>query len=655
MSKQTTQTCHQSNPGAIPFGPARKVLFASAHSIVDPSNGAAVATLDVLQGLAASGFQSQAFCTSKLDHHADVSLEKIITESSEPYQVLPSTCASGQAKVLYTRRHRVPITVVRLESTRQAPQGPEEVRTVLDLFRTYLEVSRPDVMLTYGGDPVSRGLIALARRRGIPVVFAIHNFSYTGLEAFRGVDYCVAPSDFACRYYRDRLSLACQPLPNPVDWDRVRVERRDPRFVTFVNPLPEKGVFPFVRIAHELGRRRPDIPLLVVESRGTRAVLAACGLGRDAAVNVQLMANTTDPRHFWSLTRIALLPSLWWENQPLVAIEAMINGIPVIGSDRGGTPETLGGAGFLLSLPDRLTPQSRIVPAAEEVEPWVETIIRLWDDRALYEEQSSRARQEARRWHPDRLRPLYAEFFGNVRRQAGPPFIGGRAGRGGSLISASPAADLDPSAVSAALWGGVPAAARQVLEVRWVEPGTSAGPARPAGYRFERAREPARGDSPSSSWKKLGEQALDVQAVDLVPSGVDGFDALLLDQVLESADDPAAWLRRLRRLLAPAGAIIAEAGTEEFYTLTGRFPGGNRADEPPRRLFSAESLTRTFRDAGLVPEIIGVVAGSHAPGASPSPPADWPGAPAGANAAVLAFSHLIVRARIGQPGSRDPQ
>ena len=47
--------------------------------------------------------------------------------------------------------------------------------------------------------------------------------------------------------------------------------------MTFVNPLPEKGVYPFVRIAQELGRRRPDIPLLVVESRGTREMLAAWG------------------------------------------------------------------------------------------------------------------------------------------------------------------------------------------------------------------------------------------------------------------------------------------------------------------------------------------------------------------------------------------
>ena len=92
----------------------------------------------------------------------------------------------------------------------------------------------------------------------------------------------------------------------------------------------------------------------------------------------------------------------------------MINGIPVIGSDRGGIPEVLGDSGFVLPLPERLTPTRPIVPEAGEVEPWVETIIRLWDDRALYDEQSRKARAEALRWHPDRIRPRYAEFFRNV-------------------------------------------------------------------------------------------------------------------------------------------------------------------------------------------------------------------------------------------------
>jgi GT2 family glycosyltransferase len=54
------------------------------------------------------------------------------------------------------------------------------------------------------------------------------------------------------------------------------------------------------------------------------------------------------------------------------------------------------------------------VPTVEEVEPWVETIIRLWDDGKLYRECSDKAKTHARRWHPDRVTPRYVEFFKNL-------------------------------------------------------------------------------------------------------------------------------------------------------------------------------------------------------------------------------------------------
>jgi hypothetical protein len=50
-------------------------------------------------------------------------------------------------------------------------------------------------------------------------------------------------------------------------------------------------------------------------------------------------------------------------------------------------------------------------------------IIRLWDDEQFYRETSQNALNEAQRWHPDRLLPLYREFFSNLTRQPGPPLV----------------------------------------------------------------------------------------------------------------------------------------------------------------------------------------------------------------------------------------
>src|SRR2546422_4932322 len=129
-------------------------------------------------------------------------------------------------------------------------------------------------------------MIRVAKERGIVVVFALHNFAYDDASLFRGVDAVVVPSEFTRRWYRERFGLKCVVLPYAIDWQRVLVagERSDTphpgplpqgareypqrstlnarRYVTFVNPQPTKGLFVFARIAEQIARRRPDIPVL---------------------------------------------------------------------------------------------------------------------------------------------------------------------------------------------------------------------------------------------------------------------------------------------------------------------------------------------------------------------------------------------------------
>ena len=123
-------------------------------------------------------------------------LRECCCRDAELYQVRQSACGSGRAQVLYTRRQQVPITIIRLESTRHV-YSTEEIQTVLEFFQKFLDVNRPDVMLTYGGDPITMGMIAEAKRREIPVVFVLHNFAYTNPRVFSNVDYCIVASEFA--------------------------------------------------------------------------------------------------------------------------------------------------------------------------------------------------------------------------------------------------------------------------------------------------------------------------------------------------------------------------------------------------------------------------------------------------------------------------
>jgi glycosyltransferase involved in cell wall biosynthesis len=185
----------------------------------------------------------------------------------------------------------------------------------------------------------------------------------------------------------------------------------EPRYLTFVNPQATKGVTVFARIAAELGRRRPDIPLLVVEGRGRADGLADAGLDLSGLETLHRMANTPDPRDFYRVSRALLVPSLWRETFGRVAAEGLANGLPVLASDRGALPETLGEAGFLFTVPPRCTPTGGVVPTAREVAPWVAAIERLWDDSAWAEEHRGLARAESRRWDNQRLAEEYERFF----------------------------------------------------------------------------------------------------------------------------------------------------------------------------------------------------------------------------------------------------
>ncbi len=389
------------------------ILFTSHTCYFDTFNGASIASRSMMECLVRHGFTAAAVSGSVFESTEGEDLAFSLATSVSAYE---KSCGPNGRVIYRTQVGGVAVTICGCSTV--SPHSPDDTERH-DFLRVYQETVdrfRPDVVVNFGGDPLATEIRRRAHASNSAVVFALHNFNYNSPAPFADVDAVIVPSRFAASYYQRTLGIECKPLPNLVNSDLIRASTRDPRYVTFVNPSLEKGVFVFARIADELGRRRPDIPLLVVEGRGTERTLVDCDLDLRAHENVSLMAHTPDPRHFWGVTRICVMPSLWWENQPLVAIEAMINGIPLIGSNRGGIPETLGDSGIVLGIPARLTPATRELPTAEEVNPWVKTIIGLWDDPTWYADQSQRAVEGSKRWLPEVLEPQYVCFFEDLRR-----------------------------------------------------------------------------------------------------------------------------------------------------------------------------------------------------------------------------------------------
>ncbi|MFI5460632.1 MAG: glycosyltransferase [Isosphaerales bacterium] len=390
-----------------------RLLFASVHSFLDPSSGAALATRDLLELLAARGVDCRVLCTGVLDYEQESTLEEVLTLMGSPFRRGEARLArGGTVKVFDLEQGGVRITMFPTASSR-AERSPsrEEGALFLDLADQVLERFAPQVLLTYGGHPAIPALMARARRRGIAVVFHLHNFAYADRSAFADAAAVLVPSRYAGRFYAERLGLECTAIPYPLSAGRVVAADREPRYVTFINPQPSKGVTVFARIASELGRRRPEIPLLVVEGRGTSEWLARVPLDLSGLTNLNRMANTPDPRDFYRLTRVLLVPSLWRESFGRVAAEGLANGLPVLASDRGALPEVLGDAGLVLTIPERCTPASAAVPTPREVRPWVAAIEKLWDDPEFEARHRTQARDEARRWDDDRVFDEYERFF----------------------------------------------------------------------------------------------------------------------------------------------------------------------------------------------------------------------------------------------------
>ena len=411
--------------------------------------------------LAGQGFICEAFCGTRVDGPQQESIQESLARLRVPHAVQDARIGPFKAQMIFTSHTRVPVTLVDLTPTTRGLINREEIAAFLTGCELFLDRFRPDAVLTYGGDPVSIAVQRLAKRHRAKVVFWLHNFAYTDQAAFAAADYVVVHAEFTRRYYREKLGLNCYRLPYIVHWKEAeqrsevgsrssaagfRAEtssRRAPcstlpaSYVTFINPQETKGVLSSRGSPASL--RGGGRTYRCWSRRAAAAATCAEGfcVGACAAPAGAITHRSDEQRpkhHHHALharpagflsgglrgTKLLLMPSLWLESFGLVAAEAMLNGVPVLASNRGALPETIGNAGFLFDIPARYTPETRDVPTAEEVASWVETIIRLWDDAAYYDQCSRGARERAQAWHPDRLAPLYRDFFSRIVRQTAP-------------------------------------------------------------------------------------------------------------------------------------------------------------------------------------------------------------------------------------------
>lgn len=256
---------------------------------------------------------------------------------------------------LVDRGHEV--TAVTMSSGVARPEALDGVRVVGAKTDVAALAAAADVVITH----LDRGA-EIAREAGKPCVQMAHG---ANMAAFDGVDLVVANSRaMADSITNARRVIVCHPHTRP---EAHRVEATGDA-VTLVNHSRAKGGKTFAQVAERL----PDRRFLAV--RG--------GYGEQVGLrgpNVVRWATQDDMRKVWAETRILVMPSEH-ETWGMVAVEAMLNGIPVIAHPTPGLRESLGDAGVFV---DR-----------DDIDGWVHAIAAL-DDPDIYQAASDRARARA--------------------------------------------------------------------------------------------------------------------------------------------------------------------------------------------------------------------------------------------------------------------
>lgn len=298
-------------------------------------------------------------------------------------------------------------------------------------FNRFLDAVRPQILHAhniYGG--LTTAVLEVARARGLPVVLTAHDYklvcpSYLALAHSQPCQACDGGCFYQClrrrchkssllasalytaeaywaswgRKYASVQAFLCpsqfmrqrlldngfppdkvQYLPNAVDIEHLQPAYGLGEYALFVGRLsPEKGISTLLRAIEGL-----PIPLHIVGDGPLREVLAAQVEREGLQAQVTFLGRLTGEKLAAAYRHAAfvVMPSMCYENAPLVALEAYAHGKPLLGSRLGGLPEIIDHEVTGLLFP------------ASDAEALRSCLERLWSEPELWGEWGQAGRRK---------------------------------------------------------------------------------------------------------------------------------------------------------------------------------------------------------------------------------------------------------------------
>ncbi|MBN2718620.1 MAG: glycosyltransferase family 4 protein [Deltaproteobacteria bacterium] len=221
-----------------------------------------------------------------------------------------------------------------------------------------IEVFRPDIVMTTSPESSSstddiHRMMNVFEHYSLPVVIYIHELEPVMslfADVYHKLAAIVTNSHFMAGRIRERWqrdAVAIYPVPSS---DTFKVTEAHGDFITFFNPTRRKGL---EIVEHLVKNELAGHPFLFVEGFMDAG---SHGVALVRSGNVVHARRSPDVATIYNLTRTLIVPSQWEEPFGRVALEAMYNQIPVIASNTGGLPESVGEGGWLID--DFANPES---------------------------------------------------------------------------------------------------------------------------------------------------------------------------------------------------------------------------------------------------------------------------------------------------------
>lgn len=264
---------------------------------------------------------------------------------------------------------------------------------------------RPDAVVVQGG----AGFVPLVTeclKMEAPVICYLHTQDRLLLDDIEGAHRLVfiANSSFTSLFHPEKLFAGIiRPIIRPEAY-RTTTDRSS---AIFINPGPHKGV----GIVLSLAEARPDVRFTFVVNRLAERRRDAPW---HALPNVHVAGPVTDMRNVYRHGKLLLAPSQWVETWGRVATEVHFSGIPVLASNRGGLPESVGPGGICL-------------PPDAPVACWIRAFSEIWDDPDRYRQMSQAALEYSRRAEisPDVIVDSFMGILISRFTDAKPPAVSG--------------------------------------------------------------------------------------------------------------------------------------------------------------------------------------------------------------------------------------